>query len=234
MSIVSAPSCSSRCLRIHLSPVLLWLCLFPFTARCPCKYGMILKVFALFGISRLHWTLDWSSLCDYALIISDLPVLRLHADLKPLQLNYVGDINTQGAKLTAVKCDGTLFAHFMGEVQQHLTYKCSKSLNLLYFPFLPHISANKFCPDPRAVILNQYSHLIFIFMINCIRCKSASDIKKVWMKEEEFCGWYFYTWMNWKQWLTMTSLIGVCRREWVSFMNQPYSILYSNLPDLKK
>lgn len=112
---------SSRCLRIHLSPVFLWLCLYPFTAWCPCKYGMILKVFALFRISCLHWTLDWSSLCDYALIINDLPVLRLHVDLKPLQLNYVGDINMQGAKLTTVKCDGTLFARFMGEVQQHLT-----------------------------------------------------------------------------------------------------------------
>lgn len=103
---------SSRCLQIRLSPVFLWLCLYPFTARWPCKYGMILKVFALFGISRLYWTLDWSSLYYYALIISDLSVLRLCTDLKPLQLNYDGDINTQGAKLTTVKCDGTLFARF--------------------------------------------------------------------------------------------------------------------------
>lgn len=108
-----------------------------------------------------------------------------------------------------------------------------KHKKLLYFPFLPHISSNKFCSDPRSVILNQYSYLISIFVVNSIRCKSASDIKKVWMNEEEFCGWYFYTWMSWKQWLTMTSLIGVCRWERVSFMNQPYSIIYSDLPDLK-
>lgn len=31
---------------------------------------------------------------DYALIIDDLPVLRFRADLKPLQLNSFGDINT--------------------------------------------------------------------------------------------------------------------------------------------
>lgn len=38
--------------------------------------------------------LDLGLICDYALIINDLPVLRFCADLKPLQLNYIGDINT--------------------------------------------------------------------------------------------------------------------------------------------
>lgn len=50
--------------------------------------------------------------------------LRFCADLKPLQLNYVGDINTQGAKLTTVICDGLLFSHFMYELQQYLTTNC--------------------------------------------------------------------------------------------------------------
>lgn len=61
------------------------------------------------NLCRLRWTLDWSVLCEYALIINDLPVLRFCADLKPLQLNYIGDINTYGAKLTTVICDGSCF-----------------------------------------------------------------------------------------------------------------------------
>lgn len=115
---------SSRYLRIDLSSVFLCLCLYCFTAWCPCKYGMILNASALFGIAVVSTGL-WTDLnCVIMLIINELPALRFCADLKPLQLNCVGDINTQGAKLTRVICDGLLFSHFMYELQLYLTSNC--------------------------------------------------------------------------------------------------------------